>query len=124
LKDGFPFVFVQADRPALRDLTNGEPTNDPASDLGVSTRSLAERMGEMEMVLKTDPTHTINVSGSRPSSKLRKNQFVHMSYFDVDGNFVADAKYMVTFRSWGSKDSRNDFSLLPIPDIFYSDEPV
>lgn len=120
---GYPFAFVQADRPELRKLTNGQPTNDPATDLGVSTRSLAERMGEHVMVFQSDPTHTAKISGGRASSKIRKNELVSVSYYDNDGNYVTDATYMVTFHAWGAPNDRNDFTLLPVPRPFYTDEP-
>lgn len=124
LKTGYPFQFVQADREALRAFTNGEPSNDPARDLGVGTRSLAERTGEMDMVLNTDADHVVNLSGGRASSKIRKSQFVSLSYYDADGNYVADAKYIVTMHSWGARNEKSDFILWPVPDVFYTDEPV
>lgn len=121
---GYPFDFVQADRPDLRRFTNGEPSNDLAADLGVSTRSLAERMGEMQMVLLTDPDHLLSISGARSSTVIRKCDFITVSYYDNDQNFVANARYLVTFHAWGARNERNDFTGLPISDPFYIDEPV
>lgn len=121
---GYPFVFTQSDRPDLRKFTNGEPTNDPYEDLGVMTRSLAERMAEMRMVINTDPDHTMNLSGARASSIIRKCHFVTVSYYDNNGNYVADAKYMITFHAWGARNEKNDFVLLPVPTPYYTDEPV
>lgn len=123
LQTGYPIAFVQADREDLRRFTNGEPTNDPATDLGVSTRSLAERMAEMEMVLKTDPTHSANISGGRAASAIRKNELVTVSYYDSNGAFVADQTYQVIFHAWGATNDRNDFTLLPVTLPFYTDEP-
>lgn len=120
---GYPAAFSQADREALRKFTNGEPTNDPASDLGVATRGLADRIGEMAMVLNTDPDHTMTLSGGRASSKVRKSQFVSVSYYDVNNNYVADARYMVTFHAFGAGNEKNEFNLLPIPTPYYTDEP-
>lgn len=122
LQTGFPIFYVQADRNALRELGNGEPSNDAASELGVCTLSMAERMLEMEMVLKSDPTHTFNISGIRASSKIRKSQFILVFYFDLDGNYVANAKGIVSSHTWGASNSQNDFVALPIPDEFYTDE--
>lgn len=122
LQTGYPFSYVQSDREHLRLFTNGEPTNNPAEDLGVMTRSLAERMAEMEMVLKSDPEYLSLISGSRASGKLRKNHFVTARYIDSLNNTVVDDKFIVTFHAWGSKEGRNDFSLLPIPTPYYSDE--
>lgn len=124
LQTGFPIFYAQIDRDELRKLTNGEPSNDPASELGVCTLSLAERMLEMDMVLKSDPQHTFNISGVRGSSKIRKNQFITIFYFDLDGNYVANSKGIVTSHSWGAKNSRNDFVVLPISGTFYTDEEV
>lgn len=121
---GFPFAFTQADRDDLRRFTNGEPTNDPATDVGVSTRSLTQRIGEMEMVLKSDPDHLGSISGGRSSGVIRKNDLISVSYYDENGNFVADDIYLVIFHSWGSSQGRNDFNLVPITLPFYTDEPV
>lgn len=122
LRTGFPFGFVQADREELRVFTNGEPTNNPAEDLGVSTRSLAERILEMEMTLKSDPTYIALLSGGRRSSLIRKNNIVTCTYIDIDNNFVVDDRMLVTFHAWGASDGHNDFSLLPIEKDFYVDE--
>ena len=121
---GYPNAYTQADRPQIRRFNNSEPTNDPAEDLGVSTRSLAERMAELEMVLKSDASYTAEISGSRSSSKIRKNHKITASYYDLDGRFVADDTFLVMLHSWGSKQGQNDFQLLPIPDPFYSDEDL
>lgn len=119
---GFPAAYIQADREELRDLAGGVPTNDPASDIGVATLSLAERIAEFQMVLKSDPEYTANISGGRASSKIRKNQLVSASYYDIDGNYVVDEVFLVTFHAWGSTAGQNDFALLPISVPFYTDE--
>lgn len=124
LLDLYPFQFVQADREELRLFTNGEPSNSPYIDIGVMTESQAQRFLEHELVLKTDPDHTAQISGALSSSKLRKNQFVTVSYYDEDGNYVTDQRYMIVFHGWGDASSKNDFSLLPIPADFYSDEAI
>lgn len=121
---GFPFQYVQADRENLRRFTNGEPSNDPASQLGVSTRSLAERILEMEMVIKTDPNHVSQISGGRQSSKIRKCDLVRIRYYEAQNRKVADQTYLVTFWAWGSSNSKNDYALLPLSTPFYTDEPV
>jgi len=123
LLTGYPFAYVQADREELRLLTNGEPTNNSAEDLGVMTRSLAERVAEMEMILKSDPKYVASVSGTRRTGKIRKNHFVTGRYVDAEDNTVLEDKFIVTFHSWGSPIGQNDFSLLPIPEQFYTDEP-
>lgn len=124
LQFGFPFQYTQAEREELRDLTSGEPSNDPYSDLGVMTRSLAERMAENQIILKTDPEFVNSISGKRESSKIRKNQLIRIYFYDSDENFVEDQIFLVTFHGWGSADGKNDFSLLPIAQPFYTDEPV
>lgn len=124
LLDLYPFQFVQADREELRLFTNGEPSNSAYIDIGVMTESQAQRFLEHELVLKTDPDHTAQISGALSSSVLRKNQFVMVSYYDEDGNYVADQRYMIVFHGWGESNSKNDFSLLPIPADFYSDEAI
>jgi hypothetical protein len=124
LQTGFPIFYTQVDRDALRELSNGEPSNDAAVELGVCTRSLAMRILEMDMILKSDPTHTFNISGVRGSSKIRKNEFIIVFYYDLEGNFVANTKAIITAHNWGAKNSRNDFVALPIGEIFYFDEPV
>lgn len=121
---GFPFQYVQADRENLRQFTNGEPTNDPALQLGVSTRSLAERMLEMEMVFKTDPNHVSQISGGRQSSKIHKCELVRVRYYESQNRKVVDQTYLVTFWAWGVSNSKNDYSLLPVTKPFYADEPV
>lgn len=124
LQTGYPIFYVQVDRDELRKLTNGEPSNDPASELGVCSLSLAERMLEMEMVIKSDPTHTFNISGVRGSSIIRKNQLITVVYLDMNNNFVADVTGIVTSHSWGAGNSRNDFVALPVILPFYTDEEV
>lgn len=124
LLSGFPVEYAQGDRDDLRRLTSGVPSNDPATELGVMARSLAERFLEREMVFKSDPTHLGAIAGDLVSSKIRKNQKVTVSYYDTDGNYVANEEYMITMHSWGSRSSQNNFSLLPIPRIFYVDEPI
>lgn len=121
---GYPVEYTQSDRPNIRRFNNSEPTNEAANDLGVSTRSLAERMAEMEMVLKSDPDSTAEISGNRASSIIRKNHIISASYYDLDGNFVVDDNFLVTLHSWGSKEGQNDFQLLPIAVPFYSDEAL
>lgn len=120
----YPVEYVQADREALRRLNGGEPNNDAAEDLGVATRSLAERMAENEMVFKSDPSFSASIAGARPSSKVRKNDLVKASYYDFNDNFVVDGNFIVTLHSWGDKTGKNDFALLPIIVPFYTDEPV
>lgn len=122
-KTGYPFQFVQSDRPDLRAFTNGEPSNDPALDLGVATRSLAERMGEIQMVMQTDPDHTLDISGGRSSSKIRKAHRVLIYYYDEYGNYVTDRQYLCSFHAWGSGNEKNSFSFIPVPYPFYTDEP-
>lgn len=124
LLTGYPVFYTQVDRDNLRKLTNGEPSNDAASELGVCTLSMADRMLEMEMKLKSDPTHTFSISGVRGSSIIRKNQFITVFYYDLDGNYVADTKAIVTSHTWGARNSRNDFAALPIGEVFYTDEEV
>lgn len=121
---GYPIFYVQVDRDELRDLSNGEPSNDPAIELGVCTRSLAERMMEMDLKIKSDPTHVFNISGVRGSSIIRKNDFITVYYIDLNGNFVADVTGLVTSHSWGARNSRNDFVALPIEGDYYSVEEV
>jgi hypothetical protein len=123
-RTGYPFKYVQADREDLRRFTNGEPTNFPASDLGVSTRSLAERMAEYQMVLKSDPKYNTSISGARASSKIRKNQLVTVSYIDNGGRVVDDEQYLVSLHSWGGTDGRNDFNLIPVKSPLYTDESL
>ena len=86
------------------------------------TRSLAERLAEFEMVLKSDPKHTYNVVGARASGIIRKNQRVVVQYYDVENNFVADDNTIAAFHSWGSTSGQNDFSLLPVPSPISTDE--
>lgn len=124
LLTGYPVFYRQRDRDELRKLTNGEPSNDPAAELGVCTPSLAERMLEMEMVIKSDPTHTFNIGGVRGSSKLRKNQLITVFYYDLDLNYVADAVGIVTFHGWGNRNSLNQFTALPIVTPLITDEEV
>lgn len=124
IQTGYPTFYVQGDREELRKFTNGNPTNDAASDLGVCTISMAERMLEQELVIKSDPKHILNISGVRGSSKLRKNQIVKVFYYDLDGNFVANTLAKITFHGWGASNSQNDFTLLPIKENFYTDEEV
>jgi hypothetical protein len=124
-KFGYPTEYTQADRPEIRRFNNSEPSNEPAEDLGVSTRSLAERMAEMEMVKKADPKFSMNIDGLLPSSKIRKNDFIHATYIDYDNNqALTTTKLIVQLHSWGSKDGRNGFQTLPIPDVYYSDEEL
>lgn len=121
---GYPVAYVQIDREELRRFTNGEPSNEPASDLGVTSKSLARRMGEMEMVIKSDPDHLALLDGGRDTSKIRKNQLVTVSYIDDNDNSVIEGRYLVTLHSFGSNNDRHAFSLLPIANPFYEDEPV
>lgn len=123
MKTGYPFQFVQADRPDLRRFTNGEPSNDPATDIGVATRSLADRMSELQMVLQSDADHTLDISGGRASSKVRKAHKVRISYYDEGGNFVTDHDYLCTYHAWGAANEKNAFVFLPVPKPFYTDEP-
>jgi len=122
-REGYPNDHVHADREDLRRFTGGEPTNTASEELGVMTRSLAERLAEFEMVLKSDPKHTYNVSGGRASGAVRKNQKVQLFYYDNNNILVADEEAITTFHSWGSVNGQNDFSLLPVNDPIYSDEP-
>lgn len=124
LLTGYPVFYRQRDRDELRKLTNGEPSNDPAAELGVCTPSLAERMLEVEMVIKSDPTHTFNIGGVRGSSKIRKNQLITVFYKDMDGNHVADVTGIVTFHGWGNGNSLNQFTALPIVSPLITDEEV
>lgn len=121
--DLYPFQFVQADREMLRLYTNGEPSNSPYTDIGVMSQSQAERFLENEMVFKTDADHTAQISGLLDTSILRKCQIVSVYYFDEAG-IAVNQRYMITFHAWGDSASRNDFSLLPIPNEWYMDEPV
>lgn len=121
---GYPTSYAQADREELRKFINGEPSNDPAPDLGVTTPSQAQRMAEMEMVLKSDPQHLAQIVGSRSSSVIRKNHIITATYYDLNGNYVIDESYLVTLHSWGSPNGANGFSLLPLRQPFTSDEPV
>lgn len=120
----YPVAYQQIDREELRRFTNGEPSNEPASDLGVTTKSLARRMGEMEMVMKSDPDHIALLDGGRDTSKIRKNQLVTIRYIDDLDNEVIEGRYLVTLHSFGDSTDRHAFSLLPIAEGFYSDEPV
>jgi hypothetical protein len=121
---GYPVAYVQIDREELRRFTNGEPSNEPASDLGVTSKSLARRMGEMEMVIKSDPDHLALLDGGRDASKIRKNQLVTISYIEDDDTTITEGRYLVTLHSCGANNDRHSFSLLPIRENFYSDEPV
>lgn len=124
LLTGYPIFYRQDDRDILRELMGGEPSNDPASELGVCTPSLAERMLQMEMTIKSDPPHTFNISGVHGSSKIRKNQLITVFYYDKDLNFVADATGLVTYHGWGSPQRKNDFTALPVPSPLITDEEV
>ena len=121
---GFPISWVQGDRPEIRRFQNSTPNNNPSTDLGVMTRSLAERIAEMQMKIKADPKDTASIEGLRGSSKIRKNHFITVSYFDTDGNFVEDDTFKVNLHSWGTKEGKNGFDLLPITQPYYTDEEL
>ena len=121
---GYPTSYVQGDRPQIRRFQRSLPNNDSATDLGVMTRSLGERMAEMQMQMKADPKYSIEIEGLRGSSIIRKNHFLTVSYFDNDGNYVEDEKHITTLHSWGSKDGKNAFQGLPIPTPYYTDEEL
>ncbi len=121
---GFPYDFVQSDRDVLREYAGGVPANDDASEVGVSNRSLATRIAEYDMVINTDPTHLLSLSGGRASSVVRKSMIVIVAFYDINGVPMISDRYLVQFHAWGSPIEQNDFSLLPIANPFYTDEPA
>lgn len=124
LTEGYPVSYADADREDLREFTNGQPDNDVPIDLGVTNRSQAERMLENNMVFNSDPRHTFSISSGRSSSGIRKNHFGSISYYDINGEFIADEDVVATFVSVGAKNSKRDFNLLTLTLPFYTDEPV
>lgn len=122
---GYPKLYIEGNRERLRELAGGRPDNDPAQDLGVSNFSLATRMAEQEMVFKTDPNFTYTLKGNRASTILTKGMCGKIFYRDENDNFVAEDYVIVTAtKTGGNIKGECDFTLLPVPYPFYTDEPV
>lgn len=124
LLTGYPLSYCDADREDLRNYTNGQPDNDAPIDLGVSNRSLAERVLEDKMVFTSDPRHLFSLATGRKNSHIKKNFLGTISYYDRNGEYVADETVIATFVSQGASNSKRDINLTPIKVPFYTDEPV
>lgn len=121
-KAGYAVSYVEGNRPQLRDLANGRPDNEEATDLGVASYSLASRIAELEMVYKSDPEYIYTIGGGRRSLHLTKGSKFKLFYYVTDGNFVAEDFGLVTAIRRVGKEAT--FTLLPLAFNFYTDEPV
>lgn len=115
----FPTIYVEADRPQLREFGNTSPDNNEPIQLGVMTRSQAERIAELEMVIKSDARHTYNLGADRGAGGIAKAEMVKITHYVQDNKKVADEYALVSAMT--RQGHKLDFTLLPVPLKFYED---
>lgn len=120
---GYPKAYAEADRPNLRELRGGQPDNDSPTNLGVMSGSLAERILELEMILKSDPLFVNSLNGDRSATKLNKGMLAKIFYYRDNNVKIADEVCLITAaKRGGNKTGESIFTLLPITLPFYTDE--
>lgn len=122
LISGFPEEFVEVNRPSLRELIGGVPDNDAPDELQVMTRSLAQRIGDLDFVINFDPAHDLSLGSQKAAAVATKSQLVRVKNWVKGDRRVEDSFALVnTFRRQGN---RVEFTLIPIEHPFYADEEV
>lgn len=119
---GFPTAYIQANRPRLREISDISPDNDSATQLGVMTESQASRIAENTMVLQTDSRHSFPLQADRRAGKVSKMELVSLKYYLKGDIVVANATALAT--SVNRNGDTVEFTLMPVPDPFYTDEVV
>lgn len=120
---GYPEKFIEQNRPRLRELSGGIPSNDAPADLMVMTRSLAERVAANDMIFNNDPTHDTDLAGKRASGIVKKNQIVIVKNIVEESREVENERGIIS--AVDRKGADISFSIImPIPEEFYEDEEV
>lgn len=119
---GFPEEFVEENRPHLRELGGGMPTNDAPADLMVMPRGQAQRIADLDFKLTTDVTHTLSLSAQKPSGVATKNQLVRVRNWVKGDKRIEDAVCLVDAVT--RQGNNFDFEFIPIIEPFYTDEEV
>lgn len=116
--------FAFANRPALRQLTGGNPNDPGIITLGVMHQSLAERTVESMMRFAVDLDKIIHIKGQRGSHHVGVGDVVLVAH-KSDGTTLAAAQpYMVlkeTFLPGTETAEEKDYTLQIHSDDFYSD---
>lgn len=120
LLTGYPEEFVEENRPRLRELGGGVPTNDLPEELMVMSRSLAQRYAFDDMSFNVDPPYEVNLSGGRPSGIVTKNVRVTVRNLTGITQTVEESDCIV--RSVERRGNILTFSLIPVTLPFYTDE--
>ena len=119
---GYPEQFIEVNRAELRELTGGIPDNDPPVELQVMTRSLAQRIGDLDFVMTSDPTDDITLGASKPSGVVKKSMLVKIKNI-VKGDRTIEETFAIT-DTVDRQGNQLSFSFLPVPVPFYTDEEV
>lgn len=120
LLTGYPEEYVEENRPRLRELGGGIPTNDLPEELMVMSRSLAQRYASDDMAFNVDPPHDINLSSGRRSGVVTKNVRVTVRNYVQESRVVEESDCIV--RSVDRKGNSLTVTLIPITVPFYEDE--
>jgi hypothetical protein len=89
----------------------------------VMTKSLAQRIADLDFVMTSDPVNDLSLSSQKPSGVVTKNTLVHVRNWVKGDLRVEDSTCLVT--AVNRQGTKLDFTLLPIATPFYrGDEPV
>lgn len=115
----YPEEFCEENRPRLRELAGGVPNNDAPKDLLVMTRSLAQRIADLDMKINSDPSSELSLAAQKSSGMVTKRKLVRVRNWVKGDNRIEDAYCLVRSVEWGG--NRLQFVLVPVPYPFYAD---
>ena len=116
---------VEADRSALREEQGGQPSNLQPIDLGVMSRSLAQRIADTDMKLFSDPERVFSFRAMMDSYHVSKADRVYLSHWSAGDTYEAFVDCLASNAASGAGAAdEQGFTLLPVTFPFYTDEPV